>query len=135
MSLVGRIAQFFSCWDELLMSASTSLRFIDGRRDRRMGELIGILWLLSLADLFFTLWAHVFTPFHELNPIARALLNNNLLLSLVLLKLVLTAIGSLIFWRLRDYARAEVVMWGVVLAYVMLAMRWSDYTIGVIGMT
>jgi len=117
------------------MSASTSLPLIDSRRDRRMGELIGILWLLSLADLFFTLWAHLFTPFHELNPIARTLLNNNLLLSLVLLKLVLTAIGSIIFWRLRDYARAEVVMWGVVLAYVMLAMRWSDYTIGVIGMS
>jgi hypothetical protein len=117
------------------MSASTTFPLIDSRRDRRMGELIGILWLLSLADLFFTLWAHVFTPFYELNPIARTLLNHNLLLSLVLLKVVLTAIGSTIFWRLRNYARAEIVLWGVVLTYVLLTMRWSDYTLGVIRLS
>ena len=38
-----------------------------------MFELIAVLWLLSLADLIFTLWAHLFTHFQELNPIARAL--------------------------------------------------------------
>jgi hypothetical protein len=46
--------------------------WIDDRRPRRVGELIGILWMLALADLVFTLWAHTFTPFIEMNPLARA---------------------------------------------------------------
>lgn len=99
-----------------------------------MGELLVVLWILSLADLAFTLWAHLFTPFQEANPIARALLDNNLLPSLVLMKLVLTGIGTIIFWRLRHHGRAELALWGMVLVYVMLTVRWSDYTLSTIGL-
>lgn len=101
---------------------------IDDRRDRRIGELVGVLWILSLADLVFTLWAHFFTPFHEVNPIARALLSQGMISSLVLLKLILTAVGATIFWRLRHSPRAELALWGMVLVYVLLTFRWSDYT-------
>jgi DMSO/TMAO reductase YedYZ heme-binding membrane subunit len=104
--------------------------FIDGRRDRRMGELIGILWVLALADLAFTLWANRFTRFEELNPIAAAMLANGLTVSLVLFKLVLTTIAATIFWRLRAHTRAEVGLWAIVLVYVALAFRWHDYTLG-----
>lgn len=104
--------------------------FIDGRRDRRMGELIGILWVLALADLAFTLWANRFTRFEELNPIAAVMLANGLTVSLVLFKLILTTIAATIFWRLRAHTRAEVALWAIVFVYVALAFRWHDYALG-----
>ena len=88
--------------------------FFDAQRHRRVAELIGILWMLSMADLFFTLWAHFFTHFHELNPLANYMLRQNLVPSLILFKLVVTAIGTQIFWRLRTHARAELALWAVV---------------------
>ena len=97
-------------------------------RHRRVAHLIALLWMLSLWDLFFTLWAHFFTPFHELNPVANFMLQRGLVPSLILFKLVVTAIGTRIFWRLREHARAELALWAVVGVYFMLAMRWSDYT-------
>ena len=30
-----------------------------------------VLWVLGTADLLFTIWAQRFTPFLELNPLAR----------------------------------------------------------------
>jgi hypothetical protein len=102
--------------------------FSAGVRDRRVFKLIATLWVLSLADLVFTLWAHYFTPFHELNPLARYFLVQNLIPSLVLFKLVVTAIGASIFWRLREHARAEAALWAIVGVYVALAFRWSAYT-------
>ena len=103
-------------------------------RSRRVAQLIAVLWLLGLADLFFTLWAHFFTPFHELNPVANMMLTNNLIPSLILFKLVVTAIGTTIFWRLRHVGRAEAALWMLVCVYVMLAMRWSTYTANALAM-
>jgi hypothetical protein len=109
--------------------------FLDGQRHRRVAELIGILWMLSMADLFFTLWAHFFTPFYELNPVASYMLHRNLVPSLILFKLVVTAIGTQIFWRLRTHGRAELALWAVVGVYVMLAVRWSTYTASAMGVS
>jgi hypothetical protein len=106
-------------------------RWSEGSRGRRVTHGIAVLWILSLSDLFFTLWAHSFTPFDELNPIAAAMLDHGLIASLVLMKLVLTTVGVTIFWRLRGYGRVEAAMWAVVLVYVLLAIRWSSYTSGV----
>src|SRR5437588_627126 len=52
------------------MTVSTvPIPLIDGARTRRIVELLVILWVLALCDLFFTIWAHIFTPFCELNPL------------------------------------------------------------------
>src|SRR4051812_16957772 len=104
------------------------IQLLDQHRHRRVAELIGILWLLSLADLLFTLWAHFFTPFNELNPVANFMLNRGLVPSLILFKLVVTAIGTRIFWRLRRHGRAELALWALVGVYVILTVRWSNYT-------
>ena len=101
----------------------------DRRRVVRVAQLVATLWLLSLADLFFTLWAHRFTDFNELNPLARALLDSRSLHMLVAMKLGLTALGSAIFWHLRRYARAEAALWALLGVYVLLAVRWSEYTV------
>jgi hypothetical protein len=105
-----------------------TFRRLENARERRMVCLVVVLWTLALADLFFTLWAHFFTPFYEMNPIARALLTPDYLPVLVLLKLELTAFGCTVFWRLRHRTSSEFAVWGVVLVYLLLAVRWSDYT-------
>src|SRR5260221_29863 len=97
---------------------SLPFSLFSSHRQRRVAELIGILWMLSIADLFFTLWAHFFTPFYELNPLASFMLSRNLLPSLILFKLVVTTIGTQIFWRVRHHGRAEVALWGIVGVYV-----------------
>jgi hypothetical protein len=106
------------------------LQFHDHSRTRRVVELLAVLWVLSLADLFFTLWAHSFTAFYELNPIARVLLEGDMIAALVAFKLALTITGTVIFWRLRAHRQAEAAVWALVMVYVMLTFRWSSYTAG-----
>ena len=53
------------------MSYRLHIPVIDASRTRRTVELLAVIWLLAMADLFFTIWAQLFTPFQELNPIAR----------------------------------------------------------------
>ena len=118
------------------MSAALTIRWGENcpARTRRVVQGICVLWLLSMADLFFTLWAHLFTPFHEENPLAAALLDTDRLAALILMKLILTTVGATIFWRLRNHGRAEAALWLVVVAYVFLALRWSTYTTGVMAL-
>ena len=103
-------------------------------RSRRVGQALLVLWVLGAADLVFTIWAHRFTPFLELNPLARALLTQNALGGLCLFKISLTAFGSFIFWRLREHGRAEAALWVMVAVYFALAIRWSNYTTDVLAM-
>lgn len=97
-------------------------------RSRRIAWLLVTVWLLCLTDLSFTLWAHWFTPFHEVNPLARSLLAHSGPQSLVVFKVVLTLAGTGIFWGCRRRKTAELASWLVVAAYVMLAVQWSTYT-------
>ena len=118
------------------MSAALTTRWGENcpARTRRVVQGICLLWLLSVADLFFTLWAHLFTPFQEANPLAAAFLDTDRLAALILMKLILTTVGATIFWRLRGHGRAEAALWLVVVAYVFLALRWSTYTTGVMAL-
>jgi len=105
-----------------------------GSRGRRVTQGLVILWVLSLADLFFTLWAHSFTPLEEMNPLAAAMLNQGLFGMLVVFKVGFTFLGASIFWRLRGHWRAEAALWACVAMYVLLALRWSSYTVGVMAL-
>lgn len=114
------------------MTWPSSFHFVGGSRHRRVGELLAVLWLLSLADLFFTLWAHRFTQFCEVNPIAQLLLESGALGLLAMFKVAMTLAGSTIFWHTRSHGRSEIALWGVVFVYVLLAFQWSHYTSGAI---
>lgn len=116
------------------MSSRLHIPLIDESRTRRTVELLTVLWILAMADLFFTLWAHLFTPFVELNPLASRMLHNQYLLLLIATKVGLTAMGTAIFWGLRKHRRAEIGLWLVVLVYVALTFRWSDYTTQVLAL-
>ena len=111
------------------MRPALSIRLIDQSRGRRIAELLIVLCVLSLADLIFTVWAQLFTQFYELNPLARTILSHHAIFTLVVLKVMLTALGAAIFWHLRRYWRAELGLWIVVGVYVMLAFRWNTYTV------
>lgn len=100
----------------------------DTPRVRRVVQALVVLWILSMADLYFTIWAHRYTPFHEANPVARVVLEAGSVTGIVLLKLGLMAMGTGIFWFLRRHARAEIGLWVIVLAYVVLTFYWADYT-------
>lgn len=101
----------------------------DGHRGRRTSHLIALIAGLSICDLAFTLWAHRFTGFHELNPFARVLLQSQMTTTLIVVKLLLTCLGCAILWRLRDRWGAEIGVWAVAVAYVLLTFRWADYTL------
>ena len=66
-----------------------------------------------------------------MNPLAGAMLDIGFP-ALVSFKLTTTLIGTLIFWRLRNHARCELLLWGLVFVYVLLAIRWSQYTTGAV---
>jgi len=111
------------------MRTALAIPLIDDSRGRRVAELLIVVCILSLADLIFTVWAHVVTPadFIEVNPLARDLLGHGIF-GLVVMKLALTGLGVGIFWRLRRYLRAEAALWVLALVYVMLTFRWNSYT-------
>ena len=110
------------------MSRLVSIKWVGHTPSRRTGELLLAVWLLSLADLFFTIWAHLFTPFREMNPIAGAMLGRGLIHSLIIYKLTVTLLGTAMFWRVRHHPKARLALFGVLIVYVLLAMRWGDYT-------
>lgn len=117
------------------MLNSLPIRVIDDCRTRRIAELLVVLCILSLADLIFTVWAQLFTPFYELNPLARSILHHNTFFTLVVMKVALTGFGAAIFWRLRQFWRVEMALWFVVALYVLLAIRWNTYTINAMLIT
>ena|SRR5579863_814808 len=116
------------------MSHRLHIPLIDESRTRRIFELLSVIWLLAMADLFFTIWAQLFTPFRELNPFASHLLHQHQLSGLIAFKVALTGIGTVIFWALRKYSRAELALWLVMFVYVALTIRWADYTTQVLAL-
>jgi hypothetical protein len=108
--------------------ASIRVRVIDHHRPRRMVGLLAILWFLGAVDLILTYWAHRFTIFYEMNPIARALLDSEMLKSLAVFKAGMLAVGTMIFWATRRKRCSEGALWALALAYVVLMFQWSEYT-------
>jgi hypothetical protein len=102
----------------------------DGRRVRRVAQLLVVLWIFGMADLYFTVWASRYATPRPANPfpVAGAVLGNGPVAGVVVLKLGLMAVGSGAFWSLRRFARAETGLWLIVLAYVLLTFYWADYT-------
>jgi len=111
-----------------IASVSESLgRWLSPPRSRRVLHLLGIVWLLGAADLFFTAWASRFTPFHELNPIARDLLHQGLIGQVILMKLILLSAGTLLLWHARYTLWAELSLWLIAALHVVVILQWSQY--------
>ena len=100
-------------------------RVARARRPRRVVALLILLWVLNLFDLAYTIQAHQTGHFHELNPIARDLLDSPWVLAGF--KLLAVLLGSLILLHLRRHRLAELAAWFLCLAYVALVLRWLDF--------
>lgn len=113
---------------ERIVSLNTSImkEVIFCKHSLQMMVLLPILWGLCIADLWFTVWAHVYTPFYELNPIANHLLENNLG-SLIAFKIGLTLFGSSIFWWLRKHKSSRIAVWTLMVIYSCLMLDWMHY--------
>lgn len=106
-------------------------------RPKRVFWLLVVIWVLSTADLAFTLWAHRYTPFVEANPIAASLLaviprgfdaHAAVYSSVIMLKLMTLVVGTYIFWPLRRHRPTEIGVWMLALALTYLMLLWSNYT-------
>lgn len=100
-------------------------RALQASRSRRVIALLIVLCVLNLFDLAYTIGAHGAGHFHELNPIARGLLDNPWLLASF--KCLAVATGTVILVCLRRHRLAELAAWLLCLAYVALAIEWLDY--------
>lgn len=116
------------------MRSRFGIRWIDHCRARRAIELLVMIWLLSLCDLYFTLWAFRFTIFNEMNPWASRLMRNHQLASMSVTKLLLVIGSSAIFWTLRKHRVTEMALWGLLAVHVGLLFRWSIYTTNALEM-
>ena len=97
---------------------------------RRALQLLLLIWCLSLCDLFLTIWAHVYTPFYEVNPLARLMLSQHRYGVLAAFKIVMTFAGTTLFYRLRNHDRAQTALWGMSICYLLLMIKWWQYTNG-----
>ncbi len=114
----------------IALSAAAPARW---SRQRRIAELLVVLWIIGLGDLWLTLWAHHNTAFLELNPLAGLMLARNATTSLVVFKIVCMAIATIALWQARRTKRCELATWAMTGIYFLLLLRWSEYTAGVLG--
>lgn len=94
-------------------------------RPQRIVFLLIAIWVLNAFDLGFTLFAHRFGFFTELNPVAARMLDSAHLLAAY--KGGLLVAGSAILLSLRRHAIAELGCWFLLASYVYVACRWYVY--------
>lgn len=101
-------------------------------RARRIACVLAAIWVLNAFDLCFTVTASDCRHFDELNPIARGLIGEPLLLTVY--KLLLLVPCTLIFAALRQRRIAELAAWLGLSVYTLVTLRWLAYY-GHISMT
>lgn len=94
-------------------------------RRRRVVLLLAAIWVLNAFDLGFTLFAHRFGYFTELNPVAAQILDSTHLLALY--KFGLLVAGSVILIAVSRHAVAELGCWLLLVCYFYVACRWYVY--------
>lgn len=98
---------------------------LGSKRCRRVVLLLALLWLCGVFDLVFTLTAHRIGSFHELNPLAAALLAHPTVL--IVFKLSTLAAGSVILFLFRRHLIAEIACWTLCGVYASLSAVWVHY--------
>lgn len=99
-------------------------RWIAESRSHRVICLVLGIWLLNAFDLVFTILSHEQGMLHEENPVAQRLLENGTA-SIILFKIGLVLMGSYPLLRFRRVRIAEMAAAFILLAYALLAVRWS----------
>jgi len=95
------------------------------RRARRVVLILVLLWIVSVFDLVFTLFAHRLGGFQEANPVAELLIGNSI--GLIGFKFTMLVCASAIFFVLRRHVWAEIGCWLMAVVYTCLAFVWLYY--------
>ena len=103
-----------------------SLRGYRLTRTRRVLWVLAAVWVLNMFDLGFTIVAHVYGHFTELNPIAASMLSGPWY-HLATFKFVTLAAGTIILLMLARHKVAELGSWLLLATYVFVAARWYRY--------
>ncbi len=100
-------------------------------RPRRVLWVLAAVWVLSGFDLGFTMVAHAYGHFTELNPIAADMLSQPWY-HVTGFKFISLSAGSVILLMLSRHKIAELGSWLLLAAYVFVALRWYDYFHGML---
>lgn len=95
-------------------------------RPRRVLLLLAAVWIIQGFDLGFTVFAHEYGMFLELNPLGAWALQYGPI-GAILFKAAMLAFSSIILWCFRKRLLSECLLWLVVFACVGLALRWQNY--------
>lgn len=90
----------------------------------RIGILLGLIVLLNLVDLAYTLYAHRAGQLNELNPIAANLFAMDMEQGVVCLKALSLLVGISLLWRLRNNPWTAGGCWVLVTVYTLLTFQW-----------
>lgn len=97
---------------------------VEARAHRVICLVLGV-WLLNGFDLALTILSHQQGVLHEENPLARHMLQYGTT-PMILFKTGLVLIGSYPLLRFRTARIAELAAFLILVAYVLLAIRWSS---------
>ncbi len=103
------------------------------RRSHRVMMLLGLVFLLSLGDLYNTMTIARSIGMIELNPIARHLLTSDSAAGLVLYKLGTVGIAVGLLLKIRGHLLGEVGTWVMVAVMTGLTIYWHQYGIAMSG--
>ena len=95
-------------------------------RPRRVLWVLAAVWVLNGFDLGFTIVAHAYGHFTELNPIAAGMLSQPWYY-VTAFKFISLSGGSIILLMLCRHKVAELGSWLLLTAYLFVAIRWYDY--------
>lgn len=99
---------------------------VEFQRGLRILVALSAVWFISACDLIFTLSESSHHHFTELNPLAATLLDFPAAL-LAAYKFSLLVFGTSLLVMLRRHRASETGCWMLVVAYMLLALRWIVY--------
>ena len=111
-----------------IMSTSPALLTQVGQRSHRVVMLLGLVFVLSLGDLYSTMTIARSIGMFELNPIARYLLASGNTAALVLYKLGTVGIAVGLLLKLRHHRMGEVGTWVLVILMTGITLYWHQYS-------
>ena len=113
---------------DALVQPQTNSRTGLWKRSNRVVTLVGVVVLLSLADLYMTMMHLATIGMLEGNPLARWIMLNLDPSALVLWKSLTLLIAGAILIKIRHTRHGEVAAWICALILVWLMFRWYGYS-------
>lgn len=110
-----------------LIQTSTGPKRVTGR-SWRVAILVAMIALVSVADLYLTLFYLHNGGMAEGNPIARWVMRYGNPWTLGLFKVVLVGFTCTVLWKFRERRTTEVAAWICCIAMGLLCFQWRHYT-------